>query len=219
MDFASFEVHDFDVFGEFREVFRGARIEQCEEWFVTQRNESLRGLENLDDIFSRQREVRTVRAAVLDEQRRQRSHGSFNMVELAQVAEKAAAQHCEVAHERGKFDEDIVKRLLSRDLKKTKQNSRIDSRTTSSVLSRIKGKGGRKSSGASSRFSTDCESHDNELEDEVSSVFESRSEIGNRDVSKSEMEYIAQLKLEEALKSEAKPKKKRGWFTVRVKKR
>ena len=128
-DYAIFESHDFNVFGEFREVFRGAHIEQCEEWFINQRGESLRGLECLENGSKRSQELRLFRNAVLSEQERQRNcEINFNPALIAEIATNASDEHREIARKKGIFDEEVVRRLNERELRQSNSDRSTSSR-------------------------------------------------------------------------------------------
>lgn len=128
-DYAIFENHDFNVFGEFREVFRGAHIEQCEEWFLNQRGESLRGLECLENGSKRSQELRLFRNAVLSEQERQRNCGiNFNPTLIAEIAINASNEHREIARKKGIFDEEVVRRLSEREMRQSNSDHSTSSR-------------------------------------------------------------------------------------------
>lgn len=166
-------------------------------------------------MTNRKSEVQKVRHAVIEEQDRQRQNGITSVTEIAKIAEEATLQHCEVAHGRGKFDEELVERLLKQDLRKSKDQSKKSCRS-----SRLRGtKTGRKETQISKKH------FDNDLEDD-GCEFEGRSECRYSDsyiessISE-ELENRARGEIKEAMKvdKKIKPKKKRGFFTIRVKKR
>uniref|UniRef100_A0A7S2LL24 Uncharacterized protein n=1 Tax=Leptocylindrus danicus TaxID=163516 RepID=A0A7S2LL24_9STRA len=119
-DFRSFEQRNFEVFGDFREVFRGARIDQCEEWFISQRGDSLRGLETLELGIKRHMSVVNTLGAVFDEQIRQKSKGKIDMDRLGEISRRYSSHHVVYALQKGNFDADLVQRAHDRDMRKSK---------------------------------------------------------------------------------------------------
>lgn len=109
------------MFGDFREVFRGARIDQCEEWFVNQRGDSLRGLETLELGIKRHMSIVNTLGAVFDEQVRQKaSKDHVNFERLGEISRKYSSHHVVYALQRGNFDADLVQRAHERDMRKSK---------------------------------------------------------------------------------------------------
>lgn len=217
MDYANFELHDFDLLGEFREVFRGARIEQCEEWFVLQRNESLRGLESLDDGTKRLREIQKLRSAVLTEQRRQKDEGRFDIRHIAEISEFVSEGERDEASKRGIFDEEYCKRLVDRELRNSDSFSSF--RKQPSKFDRLMRKSRRNSSHLVKSSFDSCS--DDALEDEEGSVIESRFSLNTgRNLNVPGKDYLNNSINSNIEKEKAKAKKKKkSWFTVRVKKR